>query len=272
MLRRYEVLIDIKQLSRFQFLFYMKQLTQSVQDYLKAIYNLQQNGVVATTDIAHKLEVSSASVTGMLKRLNSIPLKKFPENMDPTGPEAKNLDPINLETEDYVTLNLGDYNSYKGVKLTDDGEIFALEILRRHRLLELYLKNIMGFSLDKVHDEACRLEHYISEDFGDKIYELLGDPKFDPHGHPIPTKDGSIPEIAVLSLAEVESNQLVTIIRLADKDSKLLGYLEELGILPGVQLNVVEKAPFNGPVTIEFAGEQKIIGDEVARSIFVVLD
>lgn len=212
-------------------------LSQSVQDYVKTIYKLQEDGLVSTTDIAKELNVSGASVTGMIKRLSE--------------------------------MKLVHYSSYKGVKLTDAGEKIALEIIRHHRLLELYLKEELGFSLDKVHDEACKLEHYISEEFAEKITDILGDPKFDPHGHPIPTKDGKLPNYKECILTEVKEHSKVMIRRLGDSDPKLLEYLEKSGLIPGVNLTIKEIAPFNGPITIEINGKEKIIGHEVASNLFV---
>jgi len=212
-------------------------LSQSVQDYVKTIYKLQEGGLVSTTDIAKELKVSGASVTGMIKRL--------------------------------ADMKLVHYSSYKGVKLTEAGEKVALEIIRFHRLLELYLKEELGFSLEKVHDEACRLEHFISEEFAEKITNILGDPKFDPHGHPIPTKDGKLPLYQEAILTEVNENSEVMIRRLGDSDPKLLDYLEKSGLIPGVFLKVIEIAPFNGPITITLNGKEKIIGNEVAKNLFV---
>lgn len=212
-------------------------LSQAVQDYLKTIYKLQEKGLVSTTEISKELKVSGASVTGMLKRLD--------------------------------TMGMVDYNSYKGVKLTAAGNKIALEILRHHRLLELYLKDIMGFTLDKVHDEACRLEHHISDEFSDKINSILGNPMFDPHGHPIPTKDGKIPDINTVPLSEIMPNQNVIIRRLADTDSKLLAYLEQLELIPNTELTVLDKAPFSGPITINYNNKREILGNEVSRNIYV---
>lgn len=212
-------------------------LSQAVQDYLKTIYKLQDKGPVATTEIAKVLNVSGASVTGMLKRLD--------------------------------VMGMVEYNSYKGVKLTVPGEKIALEIIRHHRLLELYLKEMLGYSLDKVHDEACRLEHHISEEFGDKIADLLGDPKFDPHGHPIPSKEGTLNLLNEISLGDAPTGIELQIIHLSDDDSKLLAYLEHINLLPGVKIVIKEKAPFNGPITIDYEGDQKIIGHEVASNIWV---
>lgn len=212
-------------------------ISQAVQDYLKAIYKLQKGSPVPTTDIAKDLDVSGASVTGMLKRLSG--------------------------------MGLVDYNSYKGVMLTEKGEKVALHIIRHHRLLELYLKEMLGFSLDKVHDEACRLEHYISEEFSDRIDELLGNPKFDPHGHPIPTKEGKVYPHKEVPLSEAELGVELTISRLSDNDPKFLNYLEKMDLMPNKQVKLLDRAPFNGPITIKHNGEDKIIGQELARNIYV---
>ena len=215
-------------------------LSRAIQDYLKTIYKLQNSDksqTVSTTEIAKELNVSGASVTGMLKRL--------------------------------AEMNLVDYNSYKGVNLTENGEKVALEIIRFHRLLETYLHEKLNFSLDKVHDEACRLEHFISEEFVEKITEQLGDPKFDPHGHPIPTKEGNVSEVNEITLSELEAGQRFEISRLNDHDPKLLAYLEEIGLVPGTKLTILEKEPFYGPIKIKYKGKEKIIGNEVAKNIFI---
>lgn len=212
-------------------------LSQAVQDYMKTIYKLETDGLVSTTSIAKELDISGASVTGMLKRL--------------------------------ATMGLVDYNSYKGVRLTNSGKKIALEIIRHHRLLELYLKEILGFSLEKVHDEACRLEHHISEEFVDKIDELLGKPEFDPHGHPIPAKDGSMPSITESALSIVNPGKAAIICRLSDNDPDMLAYFESKGLVPGENLKIIEKEPFNGPITIQYSKGKHIIGYEIARNIFV---
>ena len=217
-------------------------ISQAVQDYLKKIYKLQtqQNDTVSTTDISKELGVSSASVTGMLKRL--------------------------------AAMAFVEYSSYKGVKLTAAGEKIALEIIRHHRLLETYLKELLNYPLDKIHDEACRLEHVISEEFADKITEMLGNPTHDPHGHPIPSKDGKITESKETPLSDCASGINVVIRRLNDEDSKLLGYLEKIGLIPNVKFEILDKAPFNGPITIKQMGDEKILGHEVASSIFVEIE
>lgn len=212
-------------------------LSQAVQDYLKTIYKLEETGAVSTTAIAKELNISGASVTGMLKRLS--------------------------------TMKLVDYNSYKGVKLTAEGTKIALEIIRHHRLLELYLKQALGFSLEKVHEEACRLEHVISQEFIDKIDEILGKPEFDPHGHPIPSKEGVIHDTNEQVLSNFLSGDMVIIKRLSDFDPEMLAYFEKKGLVPNVVLKIIDKAPFNGPITAFYNGETQIIGNEVARNIYV---
>ncbi len=212
-------------------------LSQAVQDYLKTIYKLEESGPVSTTAIAKELDISGASVTGMLKRLSG--------------------------------MKLVDYNSYKGVRLTSDGRRIALEIIRHHRLLELYLKETLGFSLEKVHDEACRMEHVISSEFVDKIDTILGNPEFDPHGHPIPTKSGDIQANNEISLINAPLNEEMLIRRISDNDPEMLAYFEKKGLIPGVIIRLIEKAPFNGPITVFYNDENQILGNEVAKNIFV---
>ncbi len=214
-------------------------LSQSVEDYLKVIYVLETEGEGAsTTNIAGMLEVSSASVTNMLKRL--------------------------------AGMNFIDHQSYKGATLTDAGRKIALEILRHHRLLELYLKEVMGYSWDEVHDEAEKLEHHISEQFEDKIAELLNHPTHDPHGDPIPTKDGVMPDIASLSVCDAEEETSYIIGRVKDQDPELLRYLEKTGVIPGVKLTILEKAPFEGPIKVLLEDKEKTLGYAVAKQIYLV--
>jgi len=212
-------------------------LSQAVEDYLKVIYRLQANGEATTTKIATALEVSSASVTNMVKRL--------------------------------AKLGLVEYASYKGVTLTASGRKIALEIIRHHRLLELYLMEVMGYSWDEVHDEAENLEHHISEQFEDKIAELLDDPTHDPHGDPIPTKEGVIPDTITHRLTEADEGHMLIIKQVKDQDPDLLRYLEEINLIPGVKVVIKEKAPFNGPLTLIIEDRQQVVGYEVANNIFV---
>ncbi len=213
-------------------------LSQAVEDYLKAIYTLEtEDKGASTTKIADSLDVSSASATNMVKRLDK--------------------------------MGLVDYESYKGARLTDSGKKIALEIIRHHRLLELYLLEVMGYSWDEVHDEAEKLEHHISERFEDKIAQLLDDPTHDPHGDPIPTKDGLMPEMDAHPLVEGETEQEYIISRVKDQDPELLRYLEKVGLLPGIKVQIKQKEPFDGPVTLLIEDKERVIGNEVAKNIFV---
>jgi len=213
-------------------------LSQAVEDYLKTIYTLEAEGEGAsTTKIANALEVSSASATNMAKRLSK--------------------------------MGLVNYESYKGATLTEAGEKIALEIIRHHRLLELYLLEVMGYSWDEVHDEAEKLEHHISEQFEDKIAKLLDDPTHDPHGDPIPTKEGLMPDMDSNPLIEAEVNQEYIVSRVKDQDPDLLRYLEKLGLLPGLKIKIKEKAPFKGPITLLIENKEQVIGNDVAQNIFV---
>ena len=213
-------------------------LSQAVEDYLKTIYKLQQDGEsVSTSDIARSMDVSSASVTNMVKRL--------------------------------AQLNLVEYESYRGVTLTSTGEKVALEIIRHHRLLELYLREVMGYSWDKVHEEAEHLEHHISEEFEEKLDELLGYPTHDPHGDPIPTREGEIADVTTDPLADVQPGQAVRIQRVSDTDPEMLSYLEEMGLLPGTSIEIVQKAPFQGPITVRIDSSEQVLGHRIASNIFV---
>jgi len=212
-------------------------LSQAVEDYLKAIYKLQGTGSASTTNIARTMSVSSASVTNMIKRL--------------------------------ADLKLVEYQSYRGVTLTRAGEKIALEIIRHHRLLELYLKEVLGYGWEKLHEEAEHLEHHISEEFENKIEEMLGFPTHDPHGDPIPTREGELASVQAQPLADVDANVEVVVHRVSDIDPELLHYLEELGLMPRTRVVVIEKAPFRGPITLNVDGQERIVGHEVAEHVFV---
>lgn len=213
-------------------------LSQAVEDYLKVIYRIGLEGNKATTTkIADALDVSSASATNMVKRLSK--------------------------------MGLVDYESYKGASLTKSGRKIALEIIRHHRLLELYLLEVMGYSWDEVHEEAEKLEHHISEQFEEKIAQLLDDPTHDPHGDPIPTKDGLMPEMNADPLVNAETDQEYIVNRVKDQNPDLLRYLEKIGLLPGVKIKITEKGPFKGPITILIEGNEKVIGNDVAQNILV---
>ncbi len=218
-------------------------LSQAVEDYVKIIYHLQQEDGdrgVSTTRIAEAMQVAPASVTSMVKRL--------------------------------ATLGLVDYSSHRGVVLTGAGEKVALEIIRHHRLLELYLKEVLGYSWDEVHEEAEHLEHHISELFEERIFEMLGRPTHDPHGDPIPTKEGLMPQRFDTSLHEVEAGREVTIRRVFNGDPELLRYLSNMSLMPGTTVVVLDKAPFKGPIRLKMGEGEVLIGHEVAGCIFVEKD
>lgn len=215
-------------------------LSQSVEDYLKTIYKLQSHGEeapVPTGEIADAMDISAASVSNMVKRLTQ--------------------------------MELVEYESYRGVTLTETGMKIALEVIRHHRLLELYLREVMDYPWDKLHEEAEHLEHHISEDFEEKLEEMLGNPTHDPHGDPIPTRSGSIAETATRPLASVESGESVVIRRVSDTDPQLLTHLEEIDLLPTNEVAVVEKSAFNGPLTVRANGNEHIVGYEIACKVFV---
>lgn len=213
-------------------------LSQAVEDYLKAIYKLETEGEGAsTTRIAEAMEVSSASATNMIKRL--------------------------------AKMGLVDYQSYKGAALTSAGRKIALEIIRHHRLLELYLLEVMGYSWDEVHEEAEKLEHHISEQFEEKIDELLDHPTHDPHGDPIPSKDGIMPVMEDTPLSRADEGRSYIVTRVKDQEPELLRYLEKIGLLPGVRVTIENKEPFEGPVTLHIEETEQAIGYNLGKSIYL---
>lgn len=210
----------------------------AVEDYLKAVYQLSAGDQpVATTAVAAALKVSPAAVTKMLRRLAS--------------------------------LRLVNHSRYRGVRLTPAGRRVALEIVRHHRLLELYLNQALGYPLDRVHAEAEILEHAISEDFEESIDRLLGYPRVDPHGDPIPTRAGSVPKALGAMLADAEVGEKLVVRRVSDTDVDLLRYLVSLGLVPQATLEVTEKLPFGGPVKVRVGGVEHFIGREAACNVFV---
>ncbi|NBC05273.1 MAG: metal-dependent transcriptional regulator [Bacteroidetes bacterium] len=216
--------------------------SQSVEDYLKTIYKLESETPpdkgVSTSRLAEEMGVANASVTNMLKRLSD--------------------------------MKMVNYESYYGSRLTEAGLKIALEIIRHHRLLELYLKEILGYSWDEVHDEAEKLEHHISEQFEDKIAELLNHPTEDPHGDPIPTKDGKMPKIKLKPLHSVSFDTPYIIRRVKNQNPELLRYLEKQGLIPGVKVEVLDKEPFDGPVKVKVENDTVTIANNIAEDIFVV--
>ena len=213
-------------------------LSSSAEDYLKEIYKLQDaHDVVSTSAIAERLKVSAASVTNMVKKL--------------------------------AEMSLVTHVPYQGITLTEGGQKIALEVIRHHRLLELYLSQAMGYSWDKVDEEAERLEHVISEEFEDKIDEMLGFPTEDPHGSPIPTKDGLIDKRRYRPLVEAPTGASVIVRRVPDSDPDLLRYLGELGLTPTTTVEVLSREPFDGPVKIRVGESEHHLGHQVASCILV---
>ena len=218
----------------------MEHVSAAVQDYAKAIYALQARAggeAVSTHDLAERLDVSAASASGMVRKLDD--------------------------------LGLATHERYRGVELTDEGEKVALEVLRHHRLLELYLAESLDVPWDRVHDEAEVLEHVLSEDLEDLIAAKLGNPTRDPHGDPIPTRDGHIDETPTESLQELEAGDSGVFVRVSDSDPEMLRYLGERGIAPGDRLEVVDKQPFDGPVFVRFGADMHALGGALAQAMRV---
>lgn len=212
--------------------------TQSIEDYLKTIYKLQQErGRVATTVLAERLGVVPASATGMIKKL--------------------------------AGMHLVIYEPYQGVVLTEAGQKIALEVLRHHRLIELFLAEALGVPWDQVHEEAHKIEHVLSEDLEDRMDAMLGYPTIDPHGAPIPTRDGSITQPDCVRLPNLKPGQSAVVAEVSDHDSALLRYLGELGLYPKAEVSVVTVAPFEGPLTIRVGETEHAIGREAASHVLV---
>jgi len=213
-------------------------VSQSIEDYLKTIYKLGRSGErVTTSAIAERMEVSPASVTNMIKKL--------------------------------ADMNLLTHEPYRGVTLTGAGTKIALETIRHHRLLELYLADALGIPWDKVHDEAEKLEHVLSEELEAAIADALGDPLIDPHGAPIPTLEGEFDEPQHTPLSDVEAGQTVVIRQVSDADAAKLRYLATLGLFPDTAIEIVDVAPFEGPLTLRVGDEEHIVGRELARDVYV---
>ena len=212
--------------------------SQAVEDYLKTIYEIErEQNKVATTVLAEQLGVAPASATGMIKKL--------------------------------AEMDLVAYEPYQGVVLTQAGRKIAVGIIRHHRLIELFLAKTLDVPWDQVHAEAHKIEHVLSEDLVERIDTVLGHPTTDPHGAPIPTRDGAIEQPLCQRLAELEPGQAGVITEVFDNDAAMLRYLGELGLYPKVAVRVITVAPFDGPLTV-LAGEAlHILGREVANQILV---
>jgi DtxR family transcriptional regulator, Mn-dependent transcriptional regulator len=212
---------------------------QAIEDYLKTIYTLaEEESPVSTSRIAAVRDVKPASVTSMIQRLAS--------------------------------LNLVDYEKHYGVTLTEAGRQIALEVIRHHRLIELYLIEALGFTWDEVHEQADILEHVISEKLEERIAAALNHPTLDPHGDPIPTRDGSVPHRLLVPLASLAPGAKATVARiLDDSNSELLRYLAQLDLVPDAMVTVAAIAPLDGPMTVVVGAREQAIGRSVAESILV---
>lgn len=213
-------------------------LTAPVEDYLKAIYAFERDGrAAATNDIAQRLSIAPASVSGMVQRL--------------------------------ADQGLVEYERYRGVRLTSAGRLAALRTLRRHRVIEAYLVRALGYGWDVVHEEAERLEHAASDTLIDRMAEAIGEPVTDPHGAPIPTREGTIDETPHPSLADAEIGSRNRVVRVGDEDPGMLRYLDSLGLRPGAEVTLTNRAPFDGPLTIEVGETTRQVGAALASRVLV---
>ncbi len=214
-------------------------LTPSMEDYLKAIYLLEKEGNVSTSMLAEQLGFSAASVTGMLKKL--------------------------------AEREMVEYEPYRGVRLTVAGRLAALETLRHHRLLELFLTEKLGFRWDEVHEEADRLEHHISEALEARIFEVLGRPTYDPHGDPIPTLSGDIPALELHALTELKAGARGVIARVLSQDDELLRFLREVGLGLNAEVLLLSIEAVGGVITVQVEdGSEVTIGTEVGSQIMII--
>jgi DtxR family Mn-dependent transcriptional regulator len=213
-------------------------ITPAIEDYLKAIYTLQQQvGVVTTSMLGELRGFKPGSVTGMIKKL--------------------------------AEMHLVQHTPYQGVQLTTGGERIALEVIRHHRLLELYLVEALGYSWDEVHEEAEKLEHHISEKLEARIAARLGDPNVDPHGDPIPTLEGRLPPSDDIRLADLAVGECARIVRVRDQSADRLRYLAGLGLTPGTCVQIADSAPFDGPISLHVADLTHALDRRLARTIEV---
>ncbi|MBN8866432.1 MAG: metal-dependent transcriptional regulator [Solirubrobacterales bacterium] len=211
--------------------------TAAVEDYAKAIYSLTGWGseTASTNDLAEKLGVKAGSVSAMIKKLDEAGLvERVP---------------------------------YHGVRLTSEGTRVAMAVLRRHRLLELFLAEVLDVPWDRVHDEAEILEHALSEDLTELISAKLGDPAFDPHGDPIPDRDLAIIETETTALADLAPGDSARFVRVSDSNPEMLAYLSQCGIAVGDQLELIDRQPFDGPLTIRIDGESHVLGLTLAQAM-----
>src|SRR5499427_5020251 len=215
-----------------------EELTAAVEDYVKAIYALEaREDTVSTTALAARLQVQPGSVSAMLRKL--------------------------------AALGLAEHEPYHGVRLTERGRKVALEVIRHHRLLELYLVESLGMSWDEVHAEAEVLEHVLSDQLEELIAAKLGNPTVDPHGDPIPSRELELAETSASTLTELEPGETATFVRISDADPEMLRFLGKRGIVPGTKLEVVDRQPFDGPLFVRAGGKVHALGSVLARAMRV---
>ena len=216
-------------------------LTATVEDYVKAVYMLElREGTASTTTLAARLDVTPGAVSGMLPKLTA--------------------------------LGLVEHEPYRGVRLTDRGRLVALEVVRHHRLLELFLVESLGMGWDEVHAEAEVLEHVLSEELEELIAAKLGHPTLDPHGDPIPSRDLAIADdVESRDLYQLEPGARGTLVRVSDDDPEMLRFLAERGITPGTRLEVVDRQPFDGPLTVRVGDQVHVLGAVLTRAMRVTV-
>src|SRR2546425_4888622 len=217
----------------------MPSVTQAVEDYLKAIWRLSHEGGerVSVGDIASELQVAAPSVTSMVRKLKS--------------------------------MRLLNYERYGGVALTPRGRKIALEIVRHHRLWELYLYMRLGVPLERVDGEAERLEHVLSDDMEEFLTRNLGHPTHDPHGDPIPSKTGTLKPVEGIALGQLEKGTRAVVARVSDRNPEKLRYIVSLGLLPGTRIEVKARAPFRGPLTVLIGNRRRTVDADLANLVIV---
>ncbi len=214
--------------------------TPAVQDYLKAIFQLAEgteDAAIGTSAIAERLGVAPGSVTGMLKRL--------------------------------AEQGLVEHERYQGARLSDRGRREAIRMIRRHRVLELFLVEVLGYTWDQVHAEAELLEHAASDGLINRMAAVLGDPESDPHGHPIPSPAGTLASPELPTLADLEPGDVATLRRVSDDDAEALRYLARLNLIPGAELELLERTPLRGPLRVRVGETEEMVGMELAERLHV---
>ncbi|NJL93693.1 MAG: metal-dependent transcriptional regulator [Anaerolineae bacterium] len=212
--------------------------TKAIEDFLKVVYHLQQQSDrVRTSAVAEAMNITAPSAYDFIRRCQE--------------------------------AGLLDYRSHRGVRLTEEGERIALEVLRSHRLLELFLVRALGYAWDEVHDEADRLEHYISEKLEARIAAYLGHPTVDPHGDPIPAKDGTLPERQLVPLSDLPDGSLGEVSRLLDQSSESLQHLQSKGLIPGARVRILRREPLDRLTHLQVEDTPQVIGETTAHIILI---